>query len=112
MIKILFSFSESVSNETIDGSTGSAADLEMKNQMASKDGGGSGGKANENSSLVDNLDQANAEIERLRKLYDTASGELQGKIDILIPIIIIQSVIFIIYYKTWIKIYLTSDNKY
>merc|ERR1711981_1225665 len=60
-----------------DGSTGSAADLEMKNQMASKDGGGSGGKTNENSSLVDNLDQANAEIERLRKLYDTASGELQ-----------------------------------
>ena len=49
--------------------------------MTSKDGGGSGGKANENSSLVDNLDQANAEIERLRKLYDTASGELQGKIN-------------------------------
>ena len=58
--------------------------------MASKDGGGSGGKANENSSLVDNLDQANAEIERLRKLYDTASGELQGRIDILIPIIIMK----------------------
>ena len=61
--------------------------------MASKDGGGSGGKANENSSLVDNLDQANAEIERLRKLYDTASGELQGKIDILIPIIMMQTVL-------------------
>ena len=90
MIKIWFSFSESVSNETIDGSTGSAADLEMKNQMASKDGGGSGGKANENSSLVDNLDQANAEIERLRKLYDTASGELQGKINILMPTIMMS----------------------
>ena len=62
----------------------------MKNQMASKDGGGSGGKANENSSLVDNLDQANAEIERLRKLYDTASGELQGKINNVIQSIMMQ----------------------
>ena len=75
--------------------------------MASKDGGGSGGKANENSSLVDNLDQANAEIERLRKLYDTASGELQGKIDILIPIIMMQSVPYYDYHFLYL-LYVTK----
>ena len=30
---------------------------------------------------LDNLDQANAEIERLRKMGDKISGELQGKIN-------------------------------
>ena len=75
--------SESVSNETIDGSTGSNADLDIKDSLSSKEGNqgnSGGGKANGGSSLVENLDQANAEIERLRKLYDKASGELQGKI--------------------------------
>ena len=56
----------------------------MKDPMSGKEGnqGSSGGvKGNGgSSSLVDNLDQANAEIEKLRKLYDKASGELQGKI--------------------------------
>ena len=82
---LLISNSESVSNETIDGSTGSNADLDIKDTMASKDGNqgnNAGGKSNGGSSLVENLDQANAEIERLRKLYDKASGELQGKIRI------------------------------
>ena len=75
--------SESVSNETIDGSTGSNADLDIKDSLSSKEGNqgnSGGGKTNGGSSLVENLDQANAEIERLRKLYDKASGELQGKI--------------------------------
>ena len=80
-------FSESVSNETIDGSTGygstgSTADLDLKDPMAGKDGDGIGGVGKAiggSSSLVDNLDQANAEIERLRKVSDKLSGELQGK---------------------------------
>ena len=83
-MKILFTLnSESVSNETIDGSTGSNADLDIKDSLSSKEGNqgnNGGGKTNGGSSLVENLDQANAEIERLRKLYDKASGELQGKI--------------------------------
>ena len=77
-------FSESVSNETIDGSTGSTADLDLKDPITGKQGGqGSGvrGKSSGgSSSLVDNLDQANSEIERLRKLSDKLNGELQGKV--------------------------------
>ena len=72
-----------MSNETIDGSTGSTADLDLKDPMSGKEGSqgiGAGGKTSGgSSSLVDNLDQANAEIERLRKLGDKLSGELQGK---------------------------------
>ena len=72
-----------MSNETIDGSTGSNADLNMKDPMSGKEGNqgnSGGGKGNGgSSSLVGNLDQANAEIEKLQKLYDNASGELQGK---------------------------------
>ena len=74
--------SDPISNETIDGSTGSNADLDMKDSMSGKEGtqgSSGGGKTNSGSSLVENLDQANAEIERLRKLYDKASGELQGR---------------------------------
>ena len=33
---------------------------------------------------LDNLDQANAEIERLRKMGDKISGELQGRINLLL----------------------------
>ena len=54
----------------------------MKDSMSGKEGNqgsNGGGKTSSGSSLVENLDQANAEIERLRKLYDKASGELQGK---------------------------------
>ena len=71
-----------MSNETIDGSAGSNADLDMKEPMPGKEGsqgGSGGGKPNDgSSSLVDNLDKAKAEIERLTKAYEKASADLQG----------------------------------
>ena len=49
------------------------------NQGGQGQGGVGGSAGGGTSSLVDNIEQANAEIERLRKLGDKLSGELQGK---------------------------------